>query len=130
MRRKLIAAVPLAAASAVSALLLAPAVANAAPPTNTTLKLENYVDSGSTSGPFHATGKTICASGMWARVGSTGITLTCSNGGTISLTFGEGTHNGQLDEFLNATAPGATGMLWFGNNKGSGDTSSWSGTLT
>jgi hypothetical protein len=128
MRRKLIAAVPLAAASAVSAMLLSPGVANAAPPTH--VQLQNWtVDP---AGSFIATGKTLCASGTWS-VNTGVLVLTCSNG---SITFGQTTgkfHGLKMTGIFPVTSgtgafAGATGQLAFVQDSGS--TGVFSGTIS
>jgi hypothetical protein len=113
MRRKLFAAVPIAAVSMMAGLLLSPGMASAARPTKA--QLQNYPSA--FNGSFTATGPTLCASGTWAD-GTGALVMTCSNG-TDSITF--------ID--LNNAPHGKMGIIW-GVQSGTGAFNGVTGQLT
>jgi hypothetical protein len=129
MRRKLFAAVPIAAASVMTGLLLSPGVASAAPPTKA--QLQNWTIN--PEGSFTATGPTLCASGNWSVATGT-LIMTCSNG-TDSITFGgfSNAPHGKMDAIFSITSgtgafAGATGQLT--NTRDSGTTGFFSGSIS
>jgi hypothetical protein len=129
MRRKLFAAVPIAAVSVMTGLLLSPGMAVAAPPTKA--QLQNFTNEN--SGPFTATGPTLCASGTWAD-GTGVLIMTCSNG-TDSITFGgfATAPHGKMHDIFSITSgtgafAGATGQLT--NTRDSGTTGFFSGSIS
>jgi hypothetical protein len=128
MRRKLIPAVPIAAVSVMTGLLLSAGMAIAAPPTKA--QLQNWVTDA--SGSFTATGKTLCASGTWS-VATGVLVMTCSNG---SITFGmttgrfHGLKSTEIFPVASGTGAfaGATGQLAFIQD--SGTTGVFSGSIS